>query len=102
LFVCKEHAVQKLNNNNKNENKDNSGNSNNDNNRRKNNNRRITIGFTITISITIQITTLRITMTPGLTNIIKWGRHMDGPIRCSLLTLQRDENQMEPGQLIKQ
>jgi hypothetical protein len=58
---------------------------------------RIIIGFTITISITTRITTLKITMTSGLTVVGKRGRHTDGPIRCSSLTLQSDENQREHG-----
>jgi hypothetical protein len=53
---------------------------------------RITIGFTITISKTIRITIL----TPG-SLLLENGadRHMDGPITCSSLTLQGDENQRE-------
>jgi hypothetical protein len=47
--------------------------------------------FTITLSITI----LKRTMTSGLIDVVKQGRHMDGPITCSSLTQQGDENQRE-------
>jgi hypothetical protein len=59
---------------------------------------RITIGFTIT-SITTRITILKRTMTSGLT-VVRRGRQTHGrTLRCSSLTLQRDENQREHGKL---
>jgi hypothetical protein len=49
---------------------------------------------------TIQITTLERTVTSVFTVVGKLSdRHMDGPIRCSSLTLQRGENQREHGKL---
>jgi hypothetical protein len=70
-------------------NKDISGNNSKNNNRRKSNNRnnmyknkmgvttRKIIGFTIT-SITTRITTLKRTMTSGLTVVVRWGRQTHG------------------------
>jgi hypothetical protein len=53
----------------------------------------IKIGFTIAISITIRITILKRTITSGFTVVGNGAdRHMDGPITCSSLTLQGDEN----------
>jgi hypothetical protein len=49
---------------------------------------RITTGFTMTICVTIQITALKEQLPPG-SMLLENGadRHMDGPIRCSSLTL---------------
>jgi hypothetical protein len=60
---------------------------------------RITIRIRIEFTITIQTTTLKRTMTYGQNGA---DRHMDGPIRCSSLTLHRNENQKEHGKFIKQ